>query len=186
MDHLDAQILKRAAAGDMAAFEALYKAYAPFVYNVALRMVEAKEDAEEVTQEVFLIVHKKLGSFMFRSTLKTWVYRITTNCAINLLNKRNKDQKGRVDFEDAAPFLQSSDDPRQGLVRSDQAFQVRRLLNILNPDERACIVLREIEGLSYEEIAQSVGANINTVRTRLKRAREKMLQTGKEAVTDEL
>ena len=187
MDNLDADIIRRASQGDIEAFKQIYRAYAPFVYNVAYRMVEAREDAEEVTQEVFLIVHQKLNSFLFRSSLKTWVYRITANCAINLLNKRTREQKGRVeDFDAALAFTPGEDDARKQAVQQDDKHKVTRLLDLLNPDERACTVLRSIEGLSYEEVARSLNVNINTVRTRLKRAREKMLKSGKEVVNDEL
>lgn len=186
MDILSTQTLRAAAQGDMGAFEQVYRAYAPFVYNVALRMVEAREDAEEITQEVFLIVHRKLASFMFRSSLKTWVYRITANCAINFLNKRNREGKGRVDLDEALAFTPAADNTRGRMEKEDREYRVRMLLELLNPDERACVVLRNIEGLSYAEVARSLDLNINTVRTRLKRAREKMLKTGKEVIADEL
>ena len=187
MDSIDADIIRRASQGDMEAFEKIYRAYAPFVYNVAYRMVEAREDAEEVTQEVFLIVHQKLNSFLFRSSLKTWVYRITANSAINLLNKRTREQKGRVeDFDEALAFTPGDDDARKHVVQEESKHKIAVLLSMLNPDERACVVLRNIEGLSYEEVARSLNVNINTVRTRLKRAREKMLKGRKEVVNDEL
>jgi RNA polymerase sigma factor (sigma-70 family) len=114
MQELSEDILRAAAGGDMEAFEQVYRTYASFVYNVAYRMVEAKEDAEEVTQEVFLTVHRKLNSFLFRSSLKTWVYRITVNCAINCLNKRNRADKGRVEMENVLPSLAAPRTPRQG------------------------------------------------------------------------
>ncbi len=186
MENLGDDILRLAAQGDIGAFEKVYRAYAPFVYNVAYRMVEAREDAEEITQEVFLIVHQKLKSFLFRSSLKTWVYRITVNCSINLLNKRTRDQRGRVDdFDTALATTPAQDDARQHIEAQAQDHRVSTLLNELNPEERACVVLRSIEGFSYLDIARSLNVNINTVRTRLKRAREKMLKI-KEVVTDGL
>ncbi|MBI4309832.1 MAG: RNA polymerase sigma factor [Candidatus Omnitrophica bacterium] len=184
METLSSDILRRAAQGDIEAFEQVYRAYSPFVYNVALRMVEAREDAEEITQEVFLIVHRKLNSFMFRSSLKTWVYRITANCAINLLNKRAKDRKGRVDLDAALEHAAGPDDACRIIEHEDQGHRVRTLLSVLNPGERACVVLRHIEDLSYLQVARSLNVNLNTVRTRLKRAREKMLQFSKEVLVD--
>lgn len=186
MDDISSETLKLAANGDMVAFEQIYKAYASFVYNVAYRMVEAKEDAEEVTQEVFVIVYQKLKSFMFRSSLKTWIYRITSNCAINLLNKRTRDTKGKVDIEDVIGVVSSAPEMRHFIEHEDANFKVGILLQQLNPDEKACIVLRNIEGLSYEEIAKSLKININTVRTRLKRGREKMLKFKEEVVNGQL
>ena len=186
MNNIDQQTLVKAAQGDMEAFEQVYRAYSPFVYNVARRMVEAKEDAEDLTQEVFLIIHSKLNSFMFRSSLKTWVYRITANCAINFLNKRNRESKGRVDFETALALVPGPQDPREGILEEDRKYEVDRLLNLLNPDERACVVLRNMQKLSYVQIAESLNVNINTVRTRLKRSREKMLKSQQEVNANEL
>jgi RNA polymerase sigma-70 factor, ECF subfamily len=186
MDLLSPDILRKAAAGDIDAFEQIYRAYSAFVYNVAYRMVEAREDAEEVTQEVFLTVHRKLGSFLFRSSLKTWIYRITVNSAINLLNKRNRDHKGRVDSDYALEHVAAPDVGHDNLDTEDRDQKINRLLGVLNPDERACIVLRNIQGLSYEETARALNVNLNTVRTRLKRGREKMLKMGREAIADEL
>jgi RNA polymerase sigma-70 factor, ECF subfamily len=185
MDDLSQELLKEAAAGDMVAFEKLYRVYSPFVYNVALRMVEAKEDAEEVTQEVFLTLHKKLNTFLFKSSLKTWVYRITVNCSINLLNQRNKRQKGRVDIDDTLLHAAGPDEFGVRIDKEDNERKVRALLDVLNPDERACIVLRNIEGLSYEGVAQALNVNINTVRTRLKRGLTKMLKMAMEVKANE-
>jgi RNA polymerase sigma-70 factor, ECF subfamily len=182
MDNLSHETLRQAAQGDIQAFEKIYKTYASFVYNVAFRLVATREDAEEITQEVFLIIHRKLNSFMFRSSLKTWVYRVTANCALNFLNKRNKEQKGRVGFDDVLATAASPNEVRVKMESEDQGHKVKALLNTLNPDERACVVLRNIEGLSYQDIARSLNVNLNTVRTRLKRAREKMLKAGKEVV----
>lgn len=186
MDNLSPEILRRAAQGDIEAFEQIYRTYAPFVFNVAMRMAEAREDAEEIAQEVFIIVHRKLNSFMFRSSLKTWMYRITVNCTINFLNKRNRDHKGKVEFDEAFGYDSGPNEVEKNIEAQDNSHKVQRLLDILNPEERACIVLRNIEGLSYQQIAQSLNVNLNTVRTRLKRAREKMLKRAKETVTDEL
>ena len=175
MDQISDAILKKAAEGDVAAFEQIYRAYAPFVYNVAFRMLQRKEDAEEVVQEVFVAVHGKLNGFMFRSSLKTWVYRITANHCINHLNKHKRHDKGRVDLEDVIGSIGTLDETHAKIEREDHEYKVARLLEVLNPEEKACVVLRSIEGLSYEEISRSLNVNINTVRTRLKRGREKMM-----------
>lgn len=186
MDLVADDILKKAAKGDIDAFEQIYRAYAPFVYNVALRMLQKKEDAEEIVQEVFVMVHGKLNTFMFRSTLKTWVYRITTNQCLNYLEKNKRHVKGHVDFEDVGGTLSTVNETHARIEKEDQSHKVQQLLMMLNPDEKACVVLRSIEGLSYEEISRSLNVNINTVRTRLKRAREKMLAQSLEVQNEEL
>lgn len=177
MQDIADDIIRKAAAGDMQAFEAIYQATSAFVYNVALRVTGNREDAEDVTQEVFLTMHHKLGEFRFQSSLKTWAYRITVNAAINASKKRSRGATVAIDdvpFEGAvesAVHAAADREANEGLVNA--------LLDSLNEDQRACVTLRSIEGLSYEDIARVLGVNINTVRTRLKRAREKMMEMRK-------
>jgi RNA polymerase sigma-70 factor, ECF subfamily len=171
------EILIRASQGEEQAFEEVYKATNGFVYNVALRVVNNRQDALEVAQEVFLTIHDKLKTFRFESSFKTWVYRITANCAINFA-KRNSRVK-TVPFEEAAGEGESANEVHARIDAEYQNQIIEKLLNELNPDQRACVVLRDIEGLSYEEMAQALGININTVRSRLKRAREKLLEARK-------
>ncbi len=187
MEDIAKDILIRASQGDMQAFEDVYKASSSFVYNVAYRVVNNREDALEVSQEVFMIIYNKLKGFRFESSFKTWVYRITANCAINFAKKSSRTKT--VPFEEAfGPHIGHSQLFGGGAVLSDaqthmdQEYQnqlVESLLAELNPDQRACVVLRDIQGLSYEEIARALNININTVRSRLKRSREKLLSVRK-------
>ena len=185
MEELTEDILRQAAQGDVNAFEAVYRSYATFVYNVAYRISLNREDAEEVTQEVFITVYKQLSSFLFQSSFKTWVYRVTVNSALNMV-KKNKYRRADVAFIDEAHQGVGEHAVIEAMNNEDNQEKVKRLLNILNPDERACVVLRSIENLSYEEVAQSLNVNINTIRTRLKRAREKMMKVSREVIQDEL
>lgn len=177
MEDIAKDILIRASQGDMEAFEAVYKASSSFVYNVAFRIVNNREDALEVAQEVFLIIYDKLKGFRFESSFNTWVYRITANCAINYA-KRNSRIK-TVPFEDAFGEGAVLNEAQTHMDQEHQSQLVEKLLAELNPDQRACLVLRDIQGLSYEEIAQVLNININTVRSRLKRSREKLLSLRK-------
>lgn len=171
------QIIERAAAGDIDAFEEIYRAASGFVYNVALRMTNNREDAAEVTQDVFMKAYNNLKDFQFRSSLKTWLYRITANTAINHYKKGAKHARGRIEFEPALDYGQQDKDPAVDLIeKEEREKQVSSLLEAVPPEQRACLVLREIEGLSYKEIAEALKININTVRTRLKRARQKLLK----------
>jgi len=174
MQDISLNILIRAASGDINSFEEIYKAAADFVYSLALRIINNAQDAEDVTQEVFLKIHKNLKSFQFRSSFKTWVYRITVNTAINAARKSSKELNKRADF-DVAIQTQGSQPQQAEFDKEDNESKVKVLLDKLNPDQRACIVLREIQGLSYEKIAEALKTNINTVRTRIKRARETLL-----------
>ncbi|MBM3248702.1 MAG: RNA polymerase sigma factor [Candidatus Omnitrophica bacterium] len=174
MQDISDKIINLAAAGDMDSFHQIYKATSGFVYNVAHRVTNSREDAEDVTQEVFLKIHKNLNNFQFRSSFKTWLYRITVNTAINATKKTSKDLSRRADFDKAIQSLGAT--PQEsGVDKEANELKVKALLDKLNPDQRACVVLREMQNLSYEEIARTLKINLNTVRSRLKRARETLL-----------
>jgi RNA polymerase sigma-70 factor (ECF subfamily) len=168
-------IIEAAARGDMAAFEVVYRACSDFVYYVALKVTRNDQDADDVTQGVFVTLFDKLSQFRFESSFETWIYRITVNHAINYAKKRSRERKRTVVLDDTRqvdvplPAVQPEES------REDSIGLVNQLLDQLDPDYRVYIVLREIEGLSYEEIAVSLKVNINTVRTRIRRAREKLL-----------
>lgn len=173
MQQIPEEILREASQGDLSSFEAVYKAAAGFVYNIAFRIVGNKEDAEEVTQDVFMILYRKLRRFRFESSFKTWVYRITVNCAINFSRKMPKYKM--EEYDDALEVAGCAVGPQAEIDREDRERSVKELLGAISPQQRACVVLREMEGLSYRGIAQVLSVNVNTVRSRLKRARERML-----------
>lgn len=167
----------------MGSFEAIYKAYSGFVYNVSYRMVNNREDAEEVTQEAFLNIHRNLKYYREESSLKTWIYRIAFNSAVNVLRKRAREENRIKEYNEYVEVESSVNRKDGGTMNSDD---INVFLKSLNPEQRSCVILREIEGLSYAEIAQAEKTNVNTVRTRLKRAREKLLLAGKEVVKNEM
>ena len=100
MDNITENIIIEASEGNTEAFESIYKEYSGFVYNVAYRVVNNIDEAQEITQEVFLTVYRKLKSFKFKSSLKTWVYRIAVNMAIDYARKRTREQDHTVLYED--------------------------------------------------------------------------------------
>ena len=178
MEEIAKDILVKASQGDRRAFEEVYKANSSFVYNVAFRIVNNREDALEVAQEVFMTIYHKLKDFRFESSFKTWIYRITANTAINYAKKisRSKTVPFTEEFGEGAVF----NEVETQIEQEHQGQVVEKLLGELNSDQRACVVLRDIQGLSYEEIARSLNININTVRSRLKRSREKLLSLRKQ------
>lgn len=175
MQDISKDIITRASKGDMEAFKVMYDTASGFVYSLAFRMTSNKEDAEEVTQDVFVKVYKNLRYFQFRSSFKTWVYRVVCNTAINFTKKRARTQNRMVEYDDAVKKDHAAHEPATELEKEMNKEYVMSLLSVLNPDQRACVVLRNIEGLSYEEIANALKININTVRSRLKRARGVLL-----------
>jgi len=185
MKDIPKDIIIRAAGGDMAAFETIYKETSGFVYNVALRITSSHENAQEVTQDVFVKAYRKLKTFGFRSSLRTWLYRIAANTAINLYRRTAKERKRSGDYETAIGTVPAPGSPDCGIEKKESAELLDRLMSGLNPDQRACLVLREIEGLSYAEISALLRINVSTVRTRLKRAREALMALGKSEVIQE-
>ena len=183
MQEIERELITRAGGGDRGAFREIYQRASGYVYTLAYRVVNTKHDAEEVTQDVFLRLHHSLGSFKFESSFKTWLYRIAVNTALNHAKKRSRVTTREVEevYEDPATVTQPEAGKR--LEAEETERQLKSLLDQLNPDQRACIVLREIEGLDYQEIAGSLGININTVRSRLKRAREALMALGQAQVT---
>ncbi len=179
MPDLSDELIVRAARGDMAAFEDIYRATSGFVYNVALRITNNRSDADEVTQDVFLKVYRKIGSFQFRSSFRTWVYRVAANTALNYCKRRFRQDKGNVGYDPAIHDAAAPERASEPLQKQDDQKAIASMLKSLDPDQRACITLREIEGLDYKAIADTLNININTVRSRLKRAREKLLALGR-------
>jgi len=175
MNDIAPDILEQAVAGDMDAFEEIYKATCSFVYNVALRVTRNSANAEEVTQDVFMKVYRNLKGFGFRSAFKTWVYRITVNTAINHYRKSSKEGKDRVDYDNLIESLPDNRSAREGINQSDNQARLNALLDKLSPEHKSCLILREIEGLSYQEMAGVLNIPVNTVRSRLKRARLALL-----------
>jgi len=169
------ELILRAQDGDLEAFKAIYDYYSGFVYNISIGMTRKKEDAEEIAQDVFLKVYRSLKSFEFNASLKTWIYRITVNTAINYCKKKTREINMVFPYEDIEMLPVAEDRGKNEINDEYNKALVRSFLDMLNPDQRACIILRNIEGLSYQEIAKTLNVNINTVRTRLKRARERIM-----------
>jgi len=175
MPEIAQETILKAADGNVEAFEIIYNEYFSFVSNVALRVVNRVEDAEEIAQEVFLTIYQKLKMFRFESSLKTWIYRMTINTAINYAKKVSRHRKQRVEFTDALDIHDESSTIKDKLNEEYYEKLITDLLDMLNPDQRACIVLRSIEGMNYQEIAHVLNIPVNTVRSRIKRARETMM-----------
>jgi RNA polymerase sigma-70 factor (ECF subfamily) len=186
MHDISDDILVKASGGDPESFEAVYKAFSGFVYNVAYRVTGHKEDAQEVTQEVFVTVYHKLKDFRFQSSFKTWVYRVTMNAAINYAKKSSRERARTVEYDETFNAVSVPEEARSQADRAFHQNAVDTLLNMLNPEQKACIVLRNIEGFSYQQIADTLGININTVRSRLKRARETLLALKNEVIQHEV
>ena len=170
------ELIKKAIGGDMAAFEEIYRLTSGFVFNVALRIARQRAEAEDVTQEVFVKMHKNLGQFGFQSSLKTWLYRITVNTAISQCRKNTAETNSVLKYKNHLATEPASCPFPDPLHKKDNETVAATLLAKLDPDQRACIVLREMEGLAYDEISEILNIPMNTVRSRLHRAREALME----------
>lgn len=169
------ELIQKAASGDMAAFEEMYRLTSGFVYAVSYRITHSRADAQEAAQDVFVKLHANLGKFREGTSFGAWIYRITVNTAINYYNRNKRKHAREMDLEEIVESAGALGDVEKDLHKEDSEKRAAELLDSLNADHRACIVLREIEGLSYEEIADALKININTVRSRIKRARTAMM-----------
>lgn len=181
----DRGLVDRAQAGDAGAFETLVRRYQGWVFTLALRMVGDRAEAEDLAQEIFLKAYRGLKGFKGASRFSTWLYAIASHHCLNHLEARRRQphHHGRGgERPDAAaddpPAIERLADeaPRADalLERADRARIVQAELAHLTEEHRIILVLREIQGLSYEEIAATLGLEPGTVRSRLHRARMEM------------
>ena len=175
---IDQQIVERVQRGDKQAFNLLVTKYQRKIMNVVSRYVSNSGDIADVVQEVFISAYRFLPSFRNDSAFYTWLYRIAVNTAKNYLTSNGRRSPGvEVDIDDAEQYdsgesLRDIASPER-LLSSDQVRKtVVNALQSLPEDLRTVITLREIEGLSYEEIADVTGCPVGTVRSRIFRARE--------------
>ena len=162
--------LDRLRRGDPAAFESLVIAHQHRVFGVALRMLGNRADAEEAAQEVFLRVHRAIPGFRGDAKLSTWLYAIAARLCLSRLGEAHR-RLVRADEAALARVPDPEADPARHLEEDEREAALRRAITELSDDRRMVVVLRDLEGLSYEEIAEILGLELGTVRSRLHRAR---------------
>ncbi len=175
---VDLTIVKRVQAGDDAAFNLLVRKYQHKVANLVARYVYDSGDVEDVAQEVFVKAYRAIGGFRGDSAFYTWLYRIAINTAKNhLVAQSRRPPQSDVDAQDAELIeagrkLREIETPESTLLSQELAQRVTSAVRELPEELRTAITLREMEGLSYEEIATVMDCPIGTVRSRIFRARE--------------
>jgi RNA polymerase sigma-70 factor (ECF subfamily) len=179
----DLALVNKARAGDAGAFEALVVRFQRKVYAVALGIVRDPDQAWDISQEAFVRVHGHLAEFKGESSFSTWVLRITSHLAIDSLRRERKNR--RDDLEDVREEALAEGgegilattlgrDPADNLLRRELAGRMQAALDGLPEIHRTILVLREVEGLSYEDLAERLGIQKGTVMSRLFHARKKM------------
>jgi RNA polymerase sigma-70 factor (ECF subfamily) len=166
----DASLLARLRAGDERAFEALVRGYQHRVFGVGLRMLGNRAEAEEIAQETFLRAHRALGEFRGEARLGTWLYAIASRLCLDRLASGPRRHE-RSDDLALAQAPAAGTDAAGALERDELQAALREAVAALPEERRIVVVLRDFEGLGYEEIAEVLGVPLNTVRTRLHRGR---------------
>ncbi|MBQ3568676.1 MAG: sigma-70 family RNA polymerase sigma factor [Anaerotignum sp.] len=180
-DLKELELIRRAKQGDMLAFEELILQHEKIVYNLALRMMNHSEDAQDISQEVFLKAYRSLQNFDERSAFSTWLYRITHNTCIDEMRKRKGKQSYSLEeeLESADGSMQrqvadAGDTPEESLMRKEQKSEILQALDTLSEEHKAAIILRDVKGMAYEEIAEILELSLGTVKSRISRARNQL------------
>ena len=175
---LDSELVRRVQRGDSAAFDLLVRKYQHRIAGLIGRYVADWSEVQDVAQETFLRAYRALGNFRGDAQFYTWLHRIAVNTAKNyLVAHHRRPPTDDIDVEDAEQFesglrLRDTDTPERELMRQQMEQTVMRAVESLPEELRQAITLREVDGLSYEEIAQRMQCPIGTVRSRIFRARE--------------
>jgi len=175
---IDVELVIRVQRGDKKAFDILVRKYQHKIVNLISRYVKDPSETQDVAQEAFLKAYRALPRFRGESAFYTWLYRIAINTAKNFLVARGRrPPDGDIDSQEAEQFEGSSGlkeyaTPENYLLKEELEAVVNQAISDLPEDLRTAITLRELEGLSYEEIAQTMACPVGTVRSRIFRARE--------------
>ena len=167
------ELIARLQKRDEAAFEELIRQYEKKVYTLCFRMCGNSEDAEEAAQDAFLALWRGIDRFRQESSLSTWIYRLATNACIDTLRRRKK-QSGSVSLDDEELFVDAVDtspQPQETVEHREAQKLLQAGLSALPEEYRKVLILREIEGLSYTEIAESASIELGTVKSRISRGR---------------
>jgi RNA polymerase sigma-70 factor (ECF subfamily) len=176
MPEEEALLIKRAQSSDAAALEALLKLYEKRVYNIAYRYMNNEADAYDMAQEALIKLYRGIRSFKGQSAFSSWVYRLTVNTCLDGLRKRRK-MPLSLDhvLENGASFqADAGESPEMCALSLENTEDIHRAINSLSDDHRQVVVLRDINGLTYEEIAYSLDISVGTVKSRLNRGRQRL------------
>lgn len=177
-EQLDEDLVRRVQRGDKSAFDFLVIKYQHKIIQLVNRYVKDPSEAQDVAQEAFIKAYRALGSFRGEATFYTWLYRIAINTAKNyLLSRARRNASYQVDIQEAealenAPQLQGLETPERLLLNQEIIDVISAAIDELPEEMRTAIILREFDGMSYEEIAEAMDCPVGTVRSRIFRARE--------------
>lgn len=171
-------LIERCQAGDTAAFEELVSRYEKKVYNLTYRFTGNPEDAKDLAQEAFIKVYLAIGDFQGQSAFSTWLYRLVTNTCLDEVRRRRRQPIGYLDEAVATDdgsmerqLVDPAEGPAEAAERNELRSAIQAGIDALEPEYRMAVILRDIQGHSYEEIAQILNCNLGTVKSRINRGR---------------
>ena len=178
----EAELIKAAAKGDQSAFSELVTAYERLVYNTAKSKVFSHEDAMDISQEVFIKIWRSLPNWRGECRFATWIYKVCVNASLDFLRRAPEETEslsGRPDEDGEERPLEIADEsvsasPESSLEQNETTMAVRRAIAKLPDDQRQIVVLRDIDGYTYEEIAEMLSLGLGTVKSRINRARVRL------------
>ena len=172
VDDPDGAFIQRIWGGDQSAFNQLVLKYRNRVMGVATRMLGNRVEAEDLAQDVFVKVYHGLKEFKQESLFSTWLYRITANSCLNHQRRKRRERQANEALDESELTLSdSTSDPHIALEEKQLKLCLEKAIQALPREQKIVLILRDIEGLSYEAIADSLGVELGTVRSRLHRAR---------------
>ena len=184
-DNIDSVLIDKARNGNEGAFKILVNKYYPRVYASLFSFTKSKEDSEDLAQQTFIKVWKQLDTFRGDSAFFTWVYRIAINLAKNFVVSSNyKKQRSNIPMESLNIDFSSFDDVEEVIIHNESMDKISNYINTLPESLKSAFTLRESEGKSYEEISVITDTPIGTVRSRIFRARESIIEYMKKEVID--
>ena len=171
----DSLLIQRILAGESAAYEEIVRLYQNRLFNTMIHILGSREDAEDVVQESFVQAYLKLDTFQGNSAFYTWLYRISFNIAISHRRRRRKVQSIDQVREDIGHEpVDRGEGPGQRIEQEENVLQVHTAMGKLSDEHRDVLVLRELEGMDYDRIAEVLALPVGTVRSRLHRARSQL------------
>ncbi len=184
---IDSELIKKAKQGNHGAFNILTSKYYPRVYASIFSFIKSKEDSEDLSQQTFIKVWQQLDTFRGDSSFFTWVYRIAINLAKNFVTSSGfKKQKINTSIEDTEIDISSFNDIESTVIHDESLEEINDYIDTLPESLKTAFVLREVEGKSYEDIAMITQKPIGTVRSRIFRARESIVEfIEKEIISNE-
>ncbi len=171
-------LIKKCQADDAVAFEELLGNYETMIYNLTYRFFGNHHDASDVGQEALLRVYRKIKDFNGKSSFKTWLYRVVSNLCLDEIRKRKKRKDSSLEEAKESGYEPLAGDvtPMENVLQKERFQLIQEILLLLTEEHRTILILKDIEGLDYNEISQVLNCNIGTVKSRLSRARESFRQ----------